>query len=152
MYSVLLLSSFSISNFRKKYGRTYLHVGTGCVLCFGLFGFGTGDINVYSINPLHTVCVNWRFIDLNQAYKSYDQYFYVHRLFLYSKIELLTQVFFDPEFSCGECSLKKKFEKCQKNRVEFWIYRKMNFEWFFCSDTFWTPHFTCSHPYFIFEP
>ena len=57
---------------------------------------------------MHAVSVHWRFINLNQVYKSYDQYFYVHRLFLYSKREILTQVFFFSDFSYEKSSLKKK--------------------------------------------
>ena len=63
---------------------------------------------------MHAVSVHWRFINLNQVYKSYDQYFYVHRLFLYSKREILTQVFFFSDFSYEKSSLKKKVEKISK--------------------------------------
>ena len=60
---------------------------------------------------MHAVSVHWRFINLNQVYKSYDQYFYVHRLFLYSQIEIFTQVFFVSDFSYEKSSLKKKSSK-----------------------------------------
>ena len=69
--------------------------------------------------------MHWRFINLNQVYKSYDQYFYVHRLFLYSQIEIFTQVFFVSDFSYEKSSLKKKsWKNVKKIKSSFELIEK----------------------------